>query len=296
MTNRYLVLRSGRSIAGRTLPFFVLFGPMVLAPLFVVAASLVDLAGLGVLFGIVAFLGGVVAGWVFLLRGASNVKTAGEAWLAGDYARAIALSQSALATVFRADIRTKAFHVLGLSAEANGDFAEALDLFDRVLAMMPAFGTATNKARANVLVHSHRALCLVALGRIEEADAAVRHASFVFAQPANAGAFDFLVNDEAFGTLGVNKALAEMEPGRDPRALLTLATVVVLSARGMAREALDILERERATVARGLLPREHALFRGAEARARRALAAGVHRVADAPEEAVDPWAARVLAR
>jgi hypothetical protein len=93
----------------------------------------------------------------------------------------------------------------------------------------------------------------------------------------------------------VNAALADMEPGRDPRALLTLASLVLLAARGMSREAIDLAERERVTLARGLLPREQALARGAEAKARRALEAGVHRMPGEVEDAADPWAARVLA-
>jgi hypothetical protein len=295
MRNRYLVTRSGGWVADRTKPFLYFLGPILVSPILLVAAAALEV-GLLAAFAFLLLILGVVLGWVFLLKGGSGVKTAGEAWLAGDPARAIPLCQSALATVFRSDVRTKAFHILGLCAEANGDFHEALDLFDRVIGMVPAFGTATNKKRAQILVQSHRALCLVALGRIDDADAAVRVASMAFAAPTPQSALSsLLLDDEAFGTAGVNAALAQMEPGRDPRALLTLATVVLLAARGMAKEAIDIVARERMTVGRGLLPREIALLRSAETRARRALAGGVHRVAEAPEEAVDPWAARVLA-
>lgn len=297
MRNRYLLLPSGRHIRGRFVPALWMLGPLAICPLFFIAG--VALQAWPVIFlGVTSFIAAPVAGWVVLLRGSSKVREAGQAWIAGRYAYATELCRYALAKVFRSDVRTKAFHVLGLCAEANGDFEEALDLFDCVQAMVPAFGTASNKKRAQILVQSHRALCLVALGRLDEADGAVRMASSAFAQPATKSVLSgFLLDDEAFGAAGVNTALAQMEPGRDPRALLTLASLVVLAARGMPREAIDLAERERVTLARGLLPREHALARGAEAKARRMLTAGVHRTADArePEEAADPWAARVLA-
>jgi hypothetical protein len=295
MRNRYLLTSSGRDMRGRFVPFLFMLGPVLVMPLFFIVGVALESALLCAL-GVLCLVAGIVPGWVFLIRGAAKVRDAGQAWLAGSFAVATEQCRYALSRVFRSDVRTKAFHVLGLCAEANGDFAEALDLFECVQGMVPAFGTATNKKRAHVLVQSHRALCLVALGRIEEADTAVRSASMAFAQPAASSALGgFLLDDEAFGPIGVNTALAQMEPGRDPRALLTLATVVLLAARGMAREAIDLVERERATLGRGLLPREQALLRGAEAKARRALAGGIHRAAEAPEETVDPWAARVLA-
>src|SRR5687768_8031958 len=135
MRNRYLLTRSGGWLGSRVLPFLYFLGPILLSPLVLVASGLLEL-GLLAVFGFLLLISGVVLGWVFLLKGGSGVKTAGEVWVAGDYARAIPLCQSALATVFRSDVRTKAFHILGLCAEANGDFVEALDLFDRVIGMV----------------------------------------------------------------------------------------------------------------------------------------------------------------
>src|SRR5690606_2193589 len=129
--NRYLVTASGRFVGSRAGPFAVGFGPILLGPLFGLAAGVAAVAGapaLAVLLGLLGGLslfGGLVLAWVLLLRGSGAAARASAAWLAGDVAAAVPLCQSALGTVYRADVRSRALHVLGLTAEANGDFAEA---------------------------------------------------------------------------------------------------------------------------------------------------------------------------
>jgi tetratricopeptide (TPR) repeat protein len=229
---------------------------------------------------------------VLLIRGSGAAARASAAWLAGDVASAVPLCQSALATVFRADVRARALHVLGLTAEANGDFLEAADLFARAEQTIPAMTAEKYKRHARALMLSHRALALTALGRLDEADFVARRVSAIYATPAST-ALDIFTDDAAFGSFGVGAAMRDLEPGRDPRALVALASAVVLSARGMPREAVDLLARERYVLQHGLLPREKALIASVELRAGTQLGGGPMRLPGAAAP-LDPWAERVL--
>jgi Tetratricopeptide repeat len=301
--NRYLVTPSGRFVGDRTVPALIFVGLLVLAPLLgVLGATVGSLLDLGIVVALsltlasLLFLGAVIAQWVFLLGGASSVARATQAVMAGDTVSPIALCQTPLGRVFRADVRTRALHALGLCAEANGDFAEAADLFERAMKMIPALAAGRYQRHARVLMLCHRALALVALRRLDEADLAVRQASLLF-PPRAPGALDLLTDDAAFGALGVAGALRDIEQGRDPRALLTLASVVVLAARGMGREAVELVERERYFLNAGLLPRERALVTRVEGRAHRQLGAGPLRsaaVVAVADPASEAWADRVL--
>jgi len=302
--NPYLVTRSGRPIGSRALVGVLSFGSFIVGPVVGVAGGVIggalDVAAisvLAVLAGIAIFFGGIVLAWVLLLTGAKKAGQAMDAWRAGYFPRAVELSQSALRTVFRADVRTRALYVLGLCAESRADFAAAADLFARSSEAMPAMAAGKYQRQARCLMHAHRAVALVADRRLDEADASVRLASALFpALPP--GALDVLTDDAGVGAVGVSTAIRDIEIGRDPRALLTLASALVLSARGMAREALELVERERYTLNAAMLPpRERALVANIETRARRLLGGGPMRAPGhdhAGQGAADPWAERVL--
>jgi hypothetical protein len=301
--NRYLVTRSGRFVGTRLSATALFFGPLVASPVVGVLGGVVGSAlgidaiiVVAILAAVLLFIGAVVAQWVFLLTGSSSVERASAAVRAGDTTTPLALCHRPLATVFRADVRTGALHVLGLCAQGNADFGEAADLFDRSSRMIPAMAAGKWQRHARVIILSHRAVALVALGRLDEADMIVRQASQLF-PPRPPGALDVLTDDAAFGAIGVSKALRDIEQGRDPRALLTLASVAVLAARGMGREAAELIERERYSLNAGLLPRERALVARVEARAHRLLAGGPMRsvgIAPGGDPASDAWAERVF--
>jgi hypothetical protein len=298
-TNRYLRSRLGVSVGGRGFAALVFFGPMIGGILASVLGGAIG-SGAGAilaLLGALSFVASIVGGWVFLLRGTGQVDRASHAAGAGDRATATALCLSALTTVFRADVRIRALYTLGLCAEANGDFTEALDLFTRSLGMIPVGATPVNQRRARTLIQSHRALALVALGQIAEADLAVREASAQFAGFGPSGFSLGFFDDSSMGALGVNAAVTKLEPYRDPRALLTLASALVLVSKNVPRDALDLLERERSWFGTGLMPRERVLVARIEARARAMLGGGPMRAPRAPAEAADPedaWVERVL--
>ncbi len=304
--SRYLVTASGVSVGSRVGPAVMLFGGFGLA----VAVGVVGVAvgaelesGALVVSSLVvallAFCATVALQWVAILSGAKGLDRATRQHLAGDSRGVLEACHQPLRFVFRSDLRTRALYLLGLLAESNAHFDEAADLFDRAARMIPALAAFKWQRHARVLMLCHRAVSLVALGRVEEADVAVRQASQLFPERPT-GVFDAIADDTAFGALGVAASLQNLEPGRDPRALLTFACAVVLEARGMPREALELLDRERASLFAGLTSRERALVARLEGRARGRLAGTPLRAAgvapDAVEGADDAWADDVLAR
>lgn len=301
--NRYLVTTSGRFLGTRVAPAIGFFGTITCAVavggvgMAVGAALAIDaVVALSFLVAFLIFCGAVISQAVFLVGGQSSVARAAQAVLMGDTVTPIALCQKALGRVFRSDVRTRALFVLGLCAEGNGDFAESADLFDRSAQMIPAFAAGKYQRHARVLMLCHRAIALVATHREGEADVLVRQASQLF-PPRAPGVLDVFADDVAFGGMGVSTALRDLEPGRDPRALLTLASVVVLAARGMGREAMDLIERERYFLNAGLLPRERALVARVEVRSHGLLGGGPMRSAGLAlhgDPASDAWADRVL--
>jgi len=301
--NRYLVTSSGRFVGSRMGATVMLVGGLVFVPALAVAGALVGATFelpaviiISVVLGIAWFTGTVISQWVFLLGGQRDVARAAQLWLAGDTATAVPLCQKPLGRVFRADVLMRAFYTLGLCAEANGDFAEADDLFLRAYESVPTFAASKWKRHGQCMMLSHRAIALVATGRLPEADAMVRQASLLF-PPVTPGVLDLISDDVAFGAIGVAAALRDLEPGRDRRALLTLATAVVLTARGMARESMELVDRERYPLLAGLMPREKALLTNVETRSQALLASGPMRSPglaarhDGPEAA---WADRIL--
>lgn len=283
--NRYLLTAAGRDLSSRWRQAVPLFASIVGGPLLMLAgfaAEVIFDAGAAIfviLSGVFLFIGGIVYAWVLLLGGAKDVANAAQHWLYGDPTAAVALCQKTLGRVYRADIRTRALYTLGLCAEATADFREAEDLFARSEAALPAMVAPRWKQHLRMQSHCHRAVALVALGDLDRADALVRQAANLFLPP-KLGVLDALTDDVHTGGIGMAVALRDVEPGRDPRALLTLASVVVLAARGLGREALELLERERPALRVGLLPREHALLEHAEVRARQTLPGGAFRGAE----------------
>ena len=281
------------------------FGPMltglVLLVLGAVLAADRDSEGLGIgllALGGLEFCASVVLAWVWLLRAAKALTAATTAWSQGDLATAEERCLSALRTVFRADFRTKGLHTLGLSAEAKGDFAAAVDLFGRALPAIPMAAAPVRKRRTRILIRAHRGLCLLALGRRDEATKDLEEASSELTKGDQKGLLDALTDDASWGlgAISVNSVLMGLEAGRDPRAPLTLAWALLLVSRGSAREAMDLLNREQPTLAGALAPREQALGQRIEATARAALGDGPHRAAGAPDApgADERWAASIV--
>jgi hypothetical protein len=267
----------------------MLAGPVVLC----IAGGILEsfaagMFALALVLSVFVFFGGIVMMWVFLLTGSKDADNAANLWFAGNLPAAIALAHRPLRRVFRADVRMKCLHVLGLCAEASGDFAEAEELFGMAFQAVPAMAAPTRKRHAHVLQLSHRAIALVALGRLPEADMLVRQASAMYPQMNRPGMMDAFTDDAnwGMGAVALNTALTTMEPGRDPRAMLALTSIVLLSATQRPREALDILDRERGSLVNGLLPRERELVAIAEGRARAMLGPG------GPMRVADPRGAR----
>ena len=303
--NRYLTTASGRSLVPRIVPALASFGPILVVPLFggilfTIAAAM----DLGVLAAIVlalsslSFVIGAGMAWYFILGGMSRNTRAAQALMVGDINTAVPLAQWPLPRAFRADVRMRSFYILGLAAEQNSDFAEAEECFRAAYGSIPAFGNSRLKRHGQLLMLCHSALALVATGRFAEADNAVRMASALFVPvPGGGGFMDAFTNDAAFGAMGVSGALQNLEPGRDPRALLSLVSALVLVSKGMPREGLELVERERYFLNAGLLPREKALVANIENRARAAFAGGPMRSPGqmvAPADPMSGWAARIL--
>ncbi len=305
LPNRYLVTASGAHVGSRVFATIVILGGLLGSIVFGIAGAtiggLLDLpavVALSIGLASIVFLASVVSQWVFLLTSSGNLTRAAQMYATGDPRGAVPLCHRPLRFVFRADIRTRALYILGLCAEVNGDFAEAADLFDRAQQMVPSMAAGKWQRHGRVLMFSHRAIALVATGQLDEADRLVRVASALF-PPRPPGALDVLSDDAAFGAMGVSAALRDLEPGRDPRALLTLASITVLAARGMPREAVDLVERERYFLNAGLLPRGRAPGAHVEARVRGQLGGGPLRAAGmALPQGADPaseaWAQRIL--
>ncbi len=203
-------------------------------------------------------------------------------------------AHSALRWIFRGDMRLSAYYLIGLVAEARGDFADAAEAFQCALRAMPMGNLAVTRRRVCGLCASHLAFCLSGAGRPQEAAHALMQAQqYLMLGP---GAFDFMEPLNAgFTTLG------SVEPGRDPRAMAALAGVTTAYANGAHRDALDIITREGQALSYGVLPRERAVVMALERKTRALLdGAGAMRgaaeLAAAPGNNDEAWAERYLSR
>lgn len=277
------------------------FAPLCLTILFgVLAAVVVETAPpLTVVFAILAvisFVAWPILLWVWLLRGARRAEEATRAWYQGRYPEARTKATSALHTVMRADIRTRALHALGLAAEAEGAFEEAADRFQRALGAMPAFAAPVHKRKAQVVILAHRAFCLAILGRVPEAEALLMEANRLYGNQGR-GAADMFLDDASWGMghASVNHAVMYLEAGREPRAVLALGWAMVFHRRGDGRALHDLCERERDLIAAALLPRERALLDRLRGDAMQRMAASPMRGAGlAAQEPEAPWTTAVL--
>lgn len=280
------------AVPGRGFVALLSFGPMLLAVALWIVAGVVseDAPALAVVLGVlgfVLFLGIVILLWVWLLSAGRALERATQAWIAGDEATMIRVAQRVLRTVFRADMRARAVHILGLATEARGDFGAAADLFALAEQALPAMAAPVRKRDARLTIGGHQALCLVATGA--KATAADRLDRLVaeYGQKGKSGLVDALTDDSAWGlgSISANDALRKLDGGRDPRPLISLGFALLHYARGNQAEALRILDAERALLERGLLPRELQLARRLHA------AASGH---DDATPGVDPWTDTVL--
>lgn len=283
---------SATTIPGRGLVALLSFGPMLLAVSMGIGAGLVADAApaLAVVLGLGAFavfLGIVVLLWVWLLRAGRELEQATQAWVAGDEATMVRLARRALSTVFRADMRARAVHLLALAAEQRGDFTAAVDLFALAERALPAMAAPVRKRDARLTIGGHRALCLVATGANATAAGELDRLVAEYGQKGKSGLVDALTDDSTWGlgSISANDAMRKLDGGRDPRPLISLAFALLHHARGARQEVLRVLDAERALLDKGLLARELLL-------ARRLHAAASGQDDDAP--GADPWSDSIL--
>lgn len=287
---------------GRFRTVLLSFGPFFATVVFAILAGvLAEVAApaaivCGIL-AVVAFFAWPILMWVWLLRAARLNNEASRAWYEGRNAEARTKARDVLATAFRADVRTRAMHLLGLAAEAEGSFEEAADRFHRALAEMPAMAAPVHKRTARVLMNAHRAFCLAVVGRVPEAEAILMEVNRDYLDRSR-GAADMFLDDASWGlgTVSINHALVNIEHGRDPRAVVALAWGTVFHRRGNASALHDLLVRDAHLVATALFPRERALLEHFRADATQRLAASPMRGAGIVGEVpLDAWAARAFA-
>lgn len=276
--NRYLA-PGGARIDSRFLAslriFWALYASVVVLVVLVASHASIDAAPFVIAMAVaaVALIGSVVYACVLLLRVARRLEGVTRLWLAGDTERAVLEAQAAFPIAFRADFRTRAYHALGLSAEAHGDFGEALELFRLAEASLPTAAAPVRKERARVLVRCHQAMALSALGDLAGAEGAQRGALQAYAELDRPRLTNMFLDDASWGlgAASLNYVLEGMEGGRDPRALLSLSGMRVAALAAAHREVLGIAERERTVLMAGLLPRERLLAQRVEEAARLAV-------------------------
>jgi len=298
---RYLQDDEGKRVDSRPFAAMLSFGwALLVLPLCVVSGVLwsADAAMVGVcglLASVAILVLGVAAAWVIIFRVHKRLKLAVDAWSAGDPGTARTEAQGALRIAFRADFRTKGLHVLGLAAEAEGDFEAAEVLFARARKELPVAAAPIRKKRATALIGSHRALALLVLGRGPEAVASLEEASASFAGKSGFG--DALLDDAKWGlgALSINGVLEGIEKGRDALRFGLLVRALILRAQNDARGALELLDQQGAHIREGLLPREQVLLDALVRDLRSRLDAAFRGQATPPtESAHEAWAAQVL--
>ncbi|NOU34620.1 MAG: hypothetical protein HOO96_42560 [Polyangiaceae bacterium] len=307
--NRYF-RRGGRLVRGRLLPSALLFGSLlgaptvlvVLAGLFGAIDGLEILAVLCAALAALCFFGSVVAAWALIFVTTSKLDKADFALFQGNRGLAMENAQWVLAWMFRSDKRMRAFYMLALVAEQNGDFAEAAAVFTAAQASTPLMAASRHETRARALITGHLALCLAAAGDLAGARFQLQRCHAALADIGKGGGFFSFLNDDAhFGAAGLNSSLALLEPRRDPRALAALAGALLAFREGNHYAALDLVTREGSTFAYGLAPQERALLARIERESSlRMQAQDVHRtparIAEpvAPDDPSEAWADAVF--
>jgi hypothetical protein len=289
--NRYLPAH----LVPRTRPLLIILTLFLGLPVATIAFGI--LSSVSDVFGILAVVTGCLFVPLFFFIIIPIVTSLGKLnglardAIAGDADKVLPAAHSALRWVFRGDIRLAAFFLIGLVAEARGDFGDAAEAFRHALASMPMGNVAKTKRRVGGLAASHLALCLAGSGRAADARNAIMQTQHYLT--IGPGALDFMDSLNSGFT-----ALGELEPGRDPRAVAALAGAATAYANGAFKDALDIITREQQTWAYGLLPRERALVAMLDRRARTALEAGGAMRAGGgdlvPQNGDEAWATRYL--
>lgn len=302
--NRYLTGPSGGAILSRTRALFVLLGGLLLAPAALLIGGLAAHAATGIdwlesvfaALALVTFLVSIAAIWALIFAASRRLREAAPGAVHGDFERVRAAAHFVLRWVFRSDFQTRALYMLGLCAEARGDLLEASDLFRRALLMLPVGAAPQRRAAASALLRGHQILALTGLGALDPAAALLRQLHADLQRSTTQGALDALLDDGdwGLGAVSVNSTLAQLEPGRPPRALAALAGALLAVRRGHAREALDVLAREQASLSGGTLPRERELLAAIDRSARVALSSGgPMRALDVPA-GDSPWTRAML--
>ena len=155
---------------------------------------------------------------------------------------------------------------------------DATGVFRAALASVPISATKRNKDRTRALIHGQLALACAGLGATAAARAELALGHHALREMTVAGAFDGFVTDASFGPAGINANLIAIEPGRDPRARIALASALLALHDGVPLAALDLVVRESATFQRSLWPHERALLSRIERESLRRIAnQGMHR-------------------
>jgi len=275
--NHYLVTPAGRSVGSRLLPGLVLaavfgvpfvIGGGVVAIGVALTSPAITIAGVGLLL-LLLLVGPGLVFWS-LLRAKRCLVEGGAAWFRGDSARAIQCAHFVLAWVFRSDLRTGAFHLLGLTAEADREFGLAYELFSAAKDMTPMALTSRLRGKLHSVLEAHLALTAAAGGRTDLAQAALaRGWQQVQLAQLPAAALDFLFDDSAMPLprfISVASNVDAVETRRDPRGLLLLAGTLAAFRGGSAKLAADAGAHMQGWIGT-LLPREALLFQTVMVRA-----------------------------
>jgi hypothetical protein len=300
--NRYLIAVNGDRLGGRGRATWSAFGLLIASLLFgIMVPFTLSIPVLAIALGslsAICFIASPVVMWRRLLRAGRELEQATLAWQRGDLSLIRPAAHFALREVFRADMRTRAFHLLGLAAEQEGDFAAAVDLFSRAEHEIPSMAAGSRKRDARLLMEAHRALSLAALGSLGEAHSVLQRASQDLSMLGQTGGFDALMDDSTWGlgSVSINEMLVKIEGGRPARAIVGLAWALFHLARGDHHSALGLIDAERAVFDHGLLPRERALIDAISAVARTRLGAGPHRAPAMLANVELPFVKAALAR
>ncbi len=299
--NRYLVDARGSDLSTRLASTVRAFGFIaIVAVLCVLVGVFSDIPVVAVPLGLLAgatFIAWPIFMWIRILRGGKLIEEATLAWhhanaLPGAPGAELALPAAhyVLREVFRSDFRVRGFHLLGLVAEQEGAFREAIDLFTRAESALPSMASPQRKQDVRVYTSAHRAIAWIALGNVGAARAEVERASRALGTTPGGLFAAFDDSSWGLGAASLNEVLLKMEARRPPRAVLGLAWALVHLAEGNTPLVLQLYQGEYAVLEQGLLPRERALLERTRGLALAALGPGPHRSPGVPATAGDRWA------
>lgn len=297
-----VVLARVRNVPSRAGAALLTFGGMLGLPalLTLLGGVLIGtpVEGVGValiLLACLVFFGTVVLAWIFIFSARSRIMRGQQSIYEGNFDAATKDALFVVRTTFRSDYQMGALFVLAFAAERAGAFAEAAVLFRRAIAMMPAMAGAGPAKRARALLWAHAAMDHAASHDIAGANDALAKCHQQLASTAGQG-FD-LLNDAAFGPIGVSSLLLDLENRRDPRPLAVVAQLLIGLKSGAFQQVLDLARAEYPTIQTGLAPNERALTDRIQSEAMRLLSGGgPHRAPGAmqPHDHSSAWALAAL--